>query len=80
MHQSDAINAKKVFDDLGAEATMKWVKDQKEVLLTDTSMRDAHQSLFATRMRTKDMAPVIEVYDKALPNVFSAEVWGGSDL
>lgn len=47
----------------------------KEVLLTDTSMRDAHQSLFATRMRTKDMAPVIEVYDKALPNVFSAEVW-----
>ena len=44
---------------------MKWVKDQKEVLLTDTSMRDAHQSLFATRMRTKDMAPVIEVYDKA---------------
>ncbi len=57
---------------------MKWVKDQKEVLLTDTSMRDAHQSLFATRMRTKDMAPVIEVYDKALPNVFSAEVWGGA--
>ena len=50
----------------------------KEVLLTDTSMRDAHQSLFATRMRTKDMAPVIEVYDKALPNVFSAEVWGGA--
>ncbi len=41
-------------------------------------MRDAHQSLFATRMRTKDMAPVIEVYDKALPNVFSAEVWGGA--
>lgn len=75
---SDTINAKKVFDDLGAEATMKWVKDQKEVLLTDTSMRDAHQSLFATRMRTKDMAPVIEVYDKALPNVFSAEVWGGA--
>ena len=35
-------------------------------------------SLFATRMRTKDMAPVIEVYDKALPNVFSAEVWGGA--
>ncbi|WGN89410.1 pyruvate carboxylase [Ligilactobacillus faecis] len=75
---TETINAKQVFDDLGVEATMKWVKDQKEVLLTDTSMRDAHQSLFATRMRTKDMAPVIEVYDKALPDLFSAEVWGGA--
>lgn len=72
------MNAKSVFDAEGAETAMQWVKDQNRVLLTDTSMRDAHQSLFATRMRTKDMAPVIDVYDKAFPHVFSAECWGGA--
>lgn len=68
------MNAKSVFDAEGAETAMQWVKDQNRVLLTDTSMRDAHQSLFATRMRTKDMAPVIDVYDKAFPHVFLQNV------
>ena len=76
--EEGVVNAKSVFDAEGAEAAMQWVKDQNRVLLTDTSMRDAHQSLFATRMRTKDMAPVIDVYDKAFPHVFSAECWGGA--
>ncbi|MCL8203696.1 pyruvate carboxylase [Ligilactobacillus agilis] len=71
-------NAKSVFDRNGVEAAMNWVKQQEKVLITDTTMRDAHQSLFATRMRTKDMLPVIENYEKAFPNVFSAEVWGGA--
>lgn len=72
------VNAKTILDRDGAAAAMEWVKNQKLVLLTDTSMRDAHQSLFATRMRTHDMLPVADVYDRALPNVFSAETWGGA--
>lgn len=75
---SNGENAKQILDTKGALATMEWVKAQKEVLLTDTTMRDAHQSLFATRMRTKDMEPVIKYYDRIMPNVFSAEVWGGA--
>lgn len=71
-------NAKSILQDQDAQAVIEWVKKQPEVLLTDTTMRDAHQSLFATRMRTKDMLPVIDVYDRAFPDVFSAEVWGGA--
>ncbi|KRN10681.1 pyruvate carboxylase [Liquorilactobacillus mali KCTC 3596 = DSM 20444] len=71
-------NAKSMLDSKGAVAAMDWVRQQKKLLLTDTSMRDAHQSLFATRMRTKDMLPVAKAFDNALPNVFSAEVWGGA--
>lgn len=72
------VNAKDILDRDGAEAAMKWVSAQKRVLITDTTMRDAHQSLFATRMRTKDMLPIADLYDHAMPNVFSAEVWGGA--
>lgn len=69
---------KDILDEQGAEAAMKYVKDQKKVLLTDTTMRDAHQSLFATRMRTHDMLPAMKVYDQALPQLFSVESWGGA--
>lgn len=72
------VNAKEILDRDGAEAAMQWVRKQKRVLITDTTMRDAHQSLFATRMRTKDMLPIADLYDQAMPNVFSAEVWGGA--
>ena len=54
------------------------MKEQPKVLLTDTTMRDAHQSLFATRMRTYDMLPAMKVYDQALPQLFSVESWGGA--
>ncbi|KRL01388.1 pyruvate carboxylase [Liquorilactobacillus capillatus] len=76
--EKNTDNAKKVLDREGASAMINWLRAQDKVLLTDTTMRDAHQSLFATRMRTKDMLPVVDVYDKALPHVFSAEVWGGA--
>ncbi|MSE08283.1 pyruvate carboxylase, partial [Lactobacillus salivarius] len=76
--ESKVENAKSVFDNAGVDALANWVNKQEKVLITDTTMRDAHQSLFATRMRTKDMLPVIEKYDTALPHVFSAEVWGGA--
>lgn len=72
------VTPKDLLTQSGATAVMDWVKQQPRVLLTDTTMRDAHQSLFATRMRTKDMLPVVEQYEKLMPNVFSAEVWGGA--
>ncbi len=64
--------------DGGAGAVTRWIQEQPQLLLTDTSFRDAHQSLFATRMRTHDMLQVAGEYSRALPNLFSAEMWGGA--
>ncbi|WP_203624268.1 MULTISPECIES: pyruvate carboxylase [unclassified Lacticaseibacillus] len=64
--------------DQGADAVTKWLGAQKRVLLTDTTLRDGHQSLFATRMRTRDMLRVASDFSNALPNLFSAEMWGGA--
>lgn len=69
---------KDILDEQGASAAMDYVKKQSQVLLTDTTMRDAHQSLFATRMRTHDMLPAMKIYDQAMPNLFSVESWGGA--
>ncbi|WP_029508390.1 pyruvate carboxylase [Paucilactobacillus suebicus] len=72
------VTAKDVLDDKGPDAMVEWIKQQKAVLLTDTTMRDAHQSLFATRMRTKDMVNIAPELQKALPQLFSYEMWGGA--
>lgn len=69
---------KQILDEQGPEALSKWVVDQKKLLITDTTMRDAQQSLMATRVRTVDMekiAPAMAVYGKDL---FSVEMWGGA--
>ncbi|RCS59959.1 pyruvate carboxylase [Parvibium lacunae] len=66
------------FQALGAQKFAEWVKAQPQVLLTDTTMRDAHQSLFATRMRTYDMREIAPYYAHMLPNLFSMECWGGA--
>ena len=63
---------------LGREKFVQWVSDQKPVLYTDTTFRDAHQSLLATRVRTQDMQRVAEGFAKAHPELFSMEVWGGA--
>ncbi len=63
---------------LGAGAFARWMKAQPRVLVTDTTMRDAHQSLFATRLRTADMLPAAAHYAQRLPNLFSLECWGGA--
>ncbi|HEY6898702.1 MAG TPA: pyruvate carboxylase [Rhodocyclaceae bacterium] len=63
---------------LGPVKFAQWMREQKPVLLTDTTMRDAHQSLFATRMRTADMAAVAPHYARLLPELFSMECWGGA--
>jgi pyruvate carboxylase len=63
---------------LGPDGLVKWIKDQKSILYTDTTFRDAHQSLLATRVRTKNMLDVAESFAKNHPQVFSMEMWGGA--
>ncbi len=63
---------------LGPEKFAHWVKSQKPLLLTDTTMRDAHQSLMATRMRTYDMLAVADVVARRAASLFSLEMWGGA--
>lgn len=63
---------------LGAAAFCRWVADQPQLLLTDTSMRDAHQSLLATRMRSHDLLQVAPAYARLTPGLFSLECWGGA--
>lgn len=62
----------------GPEGLARWVKGQSTVLFTDTTLRDAHQSLLATRVRTTDMVAVTQAYARHLPEVFSLECWGGA--
>ncbi len=69
---------KQKLDELGAEKFAAWMLEEKRVLLTDTSMRDAHQSLLATRFRTLDMALIAPYYASLLPQLFSVECWGGA--
>ncbi len=65
-------------EELGAAAFAEWVKGQKRVLITDTTFRDAHQSLLATRVRSQDLLPVAPAYARGLPELFSIECWGGA--
>ena len=69
---------KQLLDELGPAKFARWVADQKRVLMTDTTMRDGHQSLLATRVRTFDIAAIASTYARALPNLFSLECWGGA--
>jgi len=62
----------------GPLAVAKWMKDQTRLLITDTTMRDGHQSLLATRMRSHDMIQVAPAYAEKLPQLFSVECWGGA--
>ena len=69
---------KQILEENGPEGLANWIKDQKQILFTDTTLRDAHQSLLATRMRSLDMLNVAEGFAKNNPNVFSLEMWGGA--
>ncbi|MBA3479053.1 MAG: pyruvate carboxylase, partial [Lautropia sp.] len=64
--------------ELGPAAFARWMREQPRVLVTDTTMRDAHQSLFATRMRTTDMIAIAPSYASMLGQLFSVECWGGA--
>ncbi|MEK4717387.1 pyruvate carboxylase [Priestia sp. FSL R5-0597] len=72
------LGTKQILDAEGAIGVIKWIKEQREVLLTDTTFRDAHQSLLATRIRTNDLLRIAEPTAQLLPNLFSTEMWGGA--
>jgi pyruvate carboxylase len=69
---------KQILDAHGADGLVKWIKEQKKVLLTDTTLRDAHQSLLATRIRSYDMLKIIDHTVRMVPHYFSLELWGGA--
>jgi pyruvate carboxylase len=64
--------------ELGPEGFSRWVKKEKRLLVTDTTLRDAHQSLLATRVRTHDMLAIADAYARLTPQLFSLEMWGGA--
>jgi len=67
-----------ILEEFGAQAVADWMAEQKQVLVTDTTMRDGHQSLLATRMRSIDMIKAAPAYSANLPQLFSIECWGGA--
>lgn len=78
MHQDPPAGTKQILDERGPEGFRDWMLAQKRVLVTDTTMRDGHQSLLATRMRSFDMVNVADAYAQRLPELFSLECWGGA--
>ncbi|MGA4513969.1 pyruvate carboxylase [Staphylococcus caledonicus] len=69
---------KQLLDNQGPQAVAKWVREQQDVLVTDTTFRDAHQSLLATRVRTKDMMNIASKTAEVFKDSFSLEMWGGA--
>lgn len=75
----DALSGtKQILDEQGPDGLVKWVKDQKKLLLTDTTMRDAQQSLMATRVRSRDMINIAKATAAYGKDLFSLEMWGGA--
>ena len=72
------LGTKQILDERGPDGLVQWIKEQDDVLLTDTTFRDAHQSLLATRMRTKDMTNIAPHSARLMPDLFSYEMWGGA--
>lgn len=69
---------KQLLDEKGPSGVADWVKAQDDVLITDTTFRDAHQSLLATRVRTKDMLNIASKTAEVFKDSFSLEMWGGA--
>jgi pyruvate carboxylase len=69
---------RQLLDELGPDAFSQWLLAEKKIHYTDTTFRDAHQSLLATRMRTIDMLKVASAFAQSFPQTFSMEVWGGA--
>ena len=69
---------RQILDKEGPEGLARWARKQKRLLVTDTTFRDAHQSLLATRMRSYDMLAIADYYARACSGLFSLEMWGGA--
>ncbi|HZJ76262.1 MAG TPA: pyruvate carboxylase, partial [Oscillospiraceae bacterium] len=74
----EQYGTKQILDNEGPEGLIKWIKEQNKLLLTDTTMRDAHQSLMATRLRTRDMVKISKATSVLANDLFSLEMWGGA--
>ena len=74
----ELYGTKQILDEKGPEGLVNWIKDSKKLLITDTTMRDAHQSLMATRMRTTDMLNIAKATSVLGKDLFSIEMWGGA--
>ncbi len=73
-----AYGTRNLLEQQGPQAVADWMRAQRQVLVTDTTMRDGHQSLLATRMRSIDMIRAAPAYAALLPQLFSVECWGGA--
>lgn len=74
----DLRGTKQILDEEGPEGVVRWIKAQQKLLLTDTTMRDGHQSLIATRVRTVDMVKIAKPTSVLAKDLFSLEMWGGA--
>ncbi|MEP4197460.1 MAG: pyruvate carboxylase [Aliishimia sp.] len=78
MQADPMMGTRNLLEQKGPQAVADWMKAQRQLLITDTTMRDGHQSLLATRMRSLDMIKVAPTYAANLPQLFSVECWGGA--
>jgi pyruvate carboxylase len=69
---------RQLLEKLGSQKFAQWARKEKRLLLTDTTFRDAHQSLMATRVRTYDLLATADAVAQRLPSLFSLEMWGGA--
>jgi pyruvate carboxylase len=76
--QTPPAGTRQLLLELGPKKFAAWTLKQKQLLVTDTTFRDAHQSLFATRLRSYDMIAVAGSVARRTPNLFSLEMWGGA--
>jgi len=76
--QEPPAGTRQILLEKGPKKFAEWARKEKRLLITDTTLRDAHQSLFATRMRTEDMLNAADAIARRTPNLFSLEMWGGA--
>ncbi|MEZ5400841.1 MAG: pyruvate carboxylase [Bryobacteraceae bacterium] len=69
---------RQLLDEMGPEKFARWIRSERRLLLTDTTFRDAHQSLMATRVRTIDLLTIANWVSHRMPHLFSLEMWGGA--
>ena len=77
-HLKTPAGTRQLLEELGPEKFAKWIQEQNEVLVMDTTYRDAHQSLLATRLRTHDIMQAIHYTACHVPNMYAFENWGGA--
>lgn len=77
-HQKIPAGSRNRLRELGAVEFSRWIAQHKPLLITDTTFRDAHQSLLATRFRTNDLWNIADAYAHLCPELFSLEMWGGA--